>query len=114
MSILSDVKQSLGIDSELKAFDSEIIVHINSVLMSLNQIGIGPKTGFLVVTGNEDWIELTDRIDLTALKQYVYVNVRMIFDPPVNSHVMDALKNQANELTWRLNVQAETEDPKDL
>lgn len=114
MSILKDVKTSLGIPSELTAFDDDLKLHINSELMTLNQIGIGPKEGFMVVSGEEEWSELTDRTDITAIKQYVYLRVRIVFDPPSNSSVQTAMETKCSELIFRLNVQAETEDPKTL
>lgn len=110
MSILSDVKTSLGIPTELNAFDADIILHINSELMTLNQIGIGPASGFILTNGSEEWTDFTDRTDISAIQQYVYLRVRMLFDPPNNSHVMTAMENKCSELIWRLNVQAETED----
>lgn len=111
-SILNSVKKQCGLEADYEHFDPEIIGHINSILMVLNQIGVGPEEGFVVEDDSETWGDfLGDRATtqkLTAVKTYVGLRVRLIFDPPGSSALIESMKRQADELEWRLNVQAET------
>lgn len=108
-SILTSIKKDLGIDKEYNVFDSDIIRHINSALMVLMQLGVGPSKGFRVTGESETWDRfLEGRTDLEAVKDYVFIKVKLVFDPPANSSTLEALKEQAKELEWRLNVQVET------
>lgn len=108
-SILVTVKKMLGLEDDYTPFDMDIILHINSALMSLTQLGVGPKEGFTIVDAEKKWSDfVTNEVKLGAVKTYVYLKVKMIFDPPSNSYVMDAMKQQAEEIGWRLNVQAES------
>lgn len=111
-SILTSVKKQCGLDEDYEQFDPEIIAHINSVLMVLNQIGIGPEEGFIITDDEETWGDFLGDMatiqKLTAVKTYVGLRVRLIFDPPTSSALLDAMKRQVDEYEWRLNVQAET------
>lgn len=108
-SILNDIKKLLGITSEYNAFDRDIILHINSVLMALVQIGIGKK-GFIISTSYDTWDEfLDDAENLEAVKSYVALRVRMLFDPPTNSSVASSFENQIQMYEWRLYMEAESE-----
>lgn len=107
-SILDTIKQLLGIQSDYTAFDTDIIVHINSAFMALNQLGVGPTECFSIDGSGEEWAEFVDEsIDLEAVKTYIYLKVRTIFDPPSSSVVMEAMNKNISELEWRLNVQVE-------
>lgn len=107
-SILDTIKQLLGIQSDYTAFDMDIIVNINSVFMSLNQLGVGPTECFSIDGSKGTWAEFVDNsIDLEAVKTYIYLKVRTIFDPPSSSVVMEAMNRNISELEWRLNVQVE-------
>jgi hypothetical protein len=104
-SILTSIKKLLGITEEYTNFDPDIIMHINTVFMTLNQIGIGPSDGFRIEDKNNTWDEfLGDSKDLDAVKSYMHLKVKILFDPPLNSAVMEAIKQQISELEWRLNV----------
>lgn len=109
-SILTSIKQMLGITAECKDFDGSILAHINTVLMVLNQNGVGPEEGLIVLSEIETWDQLMDGSanNIQAIKTYIYCKVKLIFDPPQSSSHLEALKQQANELEWRLNIQAET------
>ena len=108
-SILTSIKKLLGITEEYTNFDSDIIMHINSVFMILNQLGVGPKEGFRIEDKDSDWSEFIDDEEcLDAVKSYMHLKVKLLFDPPLNSSVMEATKQMINELEWRLNVQAES------
>lgn len=107
--IIPSIKKMLGLSEENTPFDTDVVIHINSALMKLCQLGVGPKEGFTVTDYNQTWSDfLTNNIKLGAVKTYVYLQVKMLFDPPSNSIIMDAMKQQAEEIGWRLNVHAES------
>lgn len=107
-SILDSVKKMLGIEAEDTHFDQDIILNINSVLMILSQLGIGPETGFVISDKADNWSDLLgDRLDLEGVKTYVYLKVRLLFDPPSTSSVLESIDRQIAQLEWRLNAQAE-------
>lgn len=109
-SILNSIKKLLGIAPEYTQFDSDVIMHINSVFMVLNQLGVGPAKGFRIKGPEEKWEDyITDDDDLDAIKTYIHLKVKVVFDPPLNSTVMEAHKQMISELEWRLNVQVEEE-----
>ena len=105
-SILNTIKKMLGPDDSYEAFDTEIIVHINTALSILAQLGVGPKNGFRITGPNETWDEFISdgSIDLESVKSYIYMKVKMIFDPPASSFVMKAMEDSCKEIEWRLNV----------
>lgn len=108
-SILTTIKKLLGVEEDYKHFDNDIIVHINSALMTLNQLGVGPASPVAVTSELDTWDKvLGDIKNLEAVKTYIYIKVRMVFDPPTSSFVLEAMRKQAEELEWRLNVQTET------
>jgi hypothetical protein len=109
-SILTSIKKLLGIEESYEYFDSDIIIYINSALMSLAQIGIGPINGFTISDKTTIWNDfIGDRKDLEAIKTYIYLKVRIMFDPPQIGYLIDAIKDQITELEWRLNIQVEGE-----
>lgn len=107
--ILASIKKMLGLEEDYTPFDVDVLIHINNAFMTLCQMGIGPKEGFNVSGYEETWTDfLTNNVMLGGVKTWVYLQVKMIFDPPANSFVMDAYKTQAEQILWRLNVQAES------
>lgn len=103
-SILATIKKMLGLEPKYTPFDDEIIVHINGTLMILRQIGVTKKS-FSITGMEETWDELLgERSDIEAVKNYVYLKVKTVFDPPASSAVMEAMKASIAELEWRLNV----------
>lgn len=105
-SILLTVKKMLGLPSDYTPFDLDVIVHINSAFLTLNQLGIGPSTVFSITDKSNTWDEFTnDEPDMEAVKNYIFLKVRMLFDPPSSSIIMDALKTASDEMLFRLNVQ---------
>ena len=108
-SILNSIKKMIGIQEDYQHFDADIIMHINSVLMILTQLGVGPDAGFVITGADEQWSDyITDSKNLEAVKSYIYLKVRLLFDPPTSSTIVDSFNRQINELEWRLNVQAES------
>lgn len=106
--ILTSIKDLLGISDEDPSFDSEIIVHINSVFSMLNDIGVGPSDTFHIDSNTHYWNEfLTDNKLINMVKTYMYLRIKLIFDPPSNSVLLESINKQINEFEWRLNVEAE-------
>jgi len=104
-SILNSTKKVLGVDASYAAFDTDILIHINSAFATLNQLGVGPAEGFVVEDELATWLDfLGPDPRLNSVKTYVYLRVRMVFDPPGTSYLLNALEKQLQELEWRLNV----------
>ena len=102
-SILSSIKNLLGISEDDYSFDQEIKIHINSVFSILNQLGVGPEEPFILDDKDRNWNEFTGtnkRIEM--VKSYVYLKVLLIFDPPQSSSSVDSIKRQIDEYEWRL------------
>lgn len=108
-SILISIKKLLGISKECTDFDTDIIIHINTVFTILNQMGVGPEEGFRIKNQDTKWNEYIQEDDkLDDVITYVYLKVKLVFDPPLNGTVINANTQMINELEWRLNFQAET------
>lgn len=108
-SILDTIKSALGPDSGYDAFDTELIMHINSAFATLHQLGVGPKTPYHIFDQDNKWSEFVGVNDaIQMVKTYVYMKVRLIFDPPSNSFGITAFEKQCTEYEWRLRAQAET------
>lgn len=108
-SILTSIKKLLGIAESCTDFDADIIMHINTVFLILNQLGVGTDKVFFIEDNKTPWSEfLKDDTDLEAVKTYIHLKVRLIFDPPLSAAVKEAIQANINELEWRLNVHAET------
>lgn len=104
-SILTDTKKVLNIEATYTVFDQDIMLHVNSVFGTLNQLGIGPTDGFAIEDDTAVWDDfLQGDLRFNPVKTYVYLRVRMLFDPPTTSYLMSAMENQIKELEWRLNV----------
>lgn len=105
-SILQSIKKLLGIEPDYTYFDQDLIIHINSVLSILSQIGFGPEEGFFITGETETWDDLFDESNpqMQLVKSYIYLKVRLMFDPPLNSTVINSINAQIAELEWRLNV----------
>lgn len=101
-SILNSIKKLLGIQIDENAFDNDIIIHINSALSSLTQLGIGPVEGYSISGASEQWSDFVgEDYRLSSIKTYIYLKVRLIFDPPASSAILDAYKQQIHEYEWR-------------
>ena len=108
-SILTSVKKLLGITEECTDFDADLIMHINSVFMILTQIGVGPSEGFSIKDEEDYWEDfVSDTTKFESVKSYVYMKVRLMFDPPSSSAVMESMNRMISELEWRLNIAAES------
>jgi hypothetical protein len=115
-SILTSTKKILGIAEDYTVFDLDIITHINTAFSTLTQLGVGPANGFMIESSEEKWTDFIADNDLqyNAVKSYVFLRVRHLFDPPTTSYLIAASEKQMQELEWRLNVHREEtgwEDP---
>lgn len=107
-SILNGTKKILGLDPDYTAFDHDVITHINTALGTLNQLGIGPINGFMIDDDEATWDDfLAGDPRLNGVRTYVYLRVRLLFDPPNTSFAITAMQEQVKELEWRLNVHRE-------
>lgn len=104
-SILTSIKKLLGIEEEYTQFDADIIMHINTVFLNLTQLGVGPSEGFLIEDNTAIWEDfIGDSSQLQAVKTYMYLKVKLLFDPPLSSSVTESMNRMIAELEWRLNV----------
>ena len=104
-SILTSIKKLLGIEEDYEYFDADLIMHINSVFMILNQLGVGPEEGFSIQDTSNTWSEfIPDGSNLESVKSYIFLKVKLMFDPPTSSAVIESINRSISELEWRLNV----------
>lgn len=109
-SILITIKKLLGIAEDYTHFDADIIIHINTALMTLSQLGVGPEQPVSITSEMNTWQNtFGDTSDIEAIKTYIYLKVRIVFDPPTSSFVLEAMNRQISELEWRLNIQRDRE-----
>ena len=110
-SIIMSIKKLLNVEPDDPAFDTDIGMLINNEFMTLAQLGIGPAEGFSVHDADVLWTDFSnDETLIETVKTYIYLKVRMIFDPPASSVVAEAYNSRIRELEWRLNIQAERND----
>lgn len=109
-SILNSIKKLLGIDPSYTNFDQDITMHINSVLTILTQLGVGPSEGFVVEDEGTEWRDYIPDdapAKIEAIRSYIYLKVKLLFDPPLSSAVIESTNRLISELEWRINVAAE-------
>jgi len=107
-SILNSTKKILGIAEDYTVFDLDIITHINSAFSTLTQLGVGPAAGFMINDATAVWQDfIDDDYQYNAVKSYVYLKTRQLFDPPTTSYLISAVEKQIQEFEWRLNVHRE-------
>lgn len=109
-SILTSIKKMLGIDEGYTQFDTDIIIHINSVFADLTQMGVGPSDGFYIEDKEALWEDfLEDNMLLNAVKSYMHLRVKLLFDPnSVGSSTLASYERQIAQWEWRLNIVAES------
>lgn len=108
-SILTSIKKLLGITEEYEHFDSDLIMHINSVFSILTQLGVGPIEGFSINDDTAIWSDfIKPNENLEAIKSYMYLKVKLLFDPPLSSAVIESMNRMIGELEWRINVTVES------
>jgi hypothetical protein len=101
----------LGIAEEYTHFDADLIMHINSVFAILTQIGVGPSEGFSIEDNTDVWTDfIQDNKKLESVKSYTYMKVKLLFDPPINSSVIESMNRIISELEWRILISGEEEN----
>lgn len=110
-SILTSIKQQLGYEARETGFDEELITHINTVLADLAQLGVGPPDGFEIEDETSTWQDfIPDMKKFNAVKTYIYMRVKLIFDSAtMSSALIDSFNKQCDRFEWRLNHAAESE-----
>lgn len=104
-SILISTKKILGVAESYRAFDLDVLTHINAAFSVLSQLGVGPVDGFFIEDEAAVWADFVVPVNQVALvRTYIFLKVRMLFDPPTTSFLLDATKSQIEELEWRLNI----------
>ena len=104
-SILTSIKKLLGVAEDYAEFDEDIMTHINSVFLNLTQLGVGPEEGFMIKDNTAEWEDfINDSVQLQAVKTYVYLKGKLLFDPPLSSSVTESINRMIAELEWRLNA----------
>lgn len=107
-SILTSIKKNIGATEEYTHFDTDIIMHTNTIFAILNQLGVGPVDGFTIHDKSAVWSDyIGDDKLLESVKTYIFLRVKLIFDPPQSSTVIQTMKEQISELEWRLTVHAD-------
>ena len=101
--ILDSIKRALGIPLEVDVFDSELMMYINASFSKLCQLGVGPSNAFRLEDGSEEWEDFSDNVDLGMVNEFVFMDVKLVFDPPTAS-VLTSMERMRDELAWRLNV----------
>ena len=110
-SILTSIKKMLGPEEDYEHFDHDIITHINTALATLTELGVGPEAGFSITDKTAVWSDFIsgDKL-LNLVPTYVYLKVKLAFDPPTVAAVLDSMERQASQYEWRINVAAEREN----
>jgi hypothetical protein len=107
-SILNSTKKILGVGPDYNAFDIDIITHINAAFSVVNQLGIGPTDGFMIEDAYSEWGDLQLPMNQqNLLKTYIFLKVRLLFDPPTSGFLLDAMNKQVEEYESRLSYMRE-------
>jgi hypothetical protein len=112
-SILKCTKKLLGLEPDDMSFDLDIITHINAAFSVLHDLGIGPVEGFVIedeITEWDDYLDEDDPVQMSKIKTCIYLRARLLFDPPTQSFLIDAIKAQLQEAEWRLNANREAKE----
>lgn len=111
-SILMTIRKLVCGDPYADHFDTDLLVHINACFSILNQLGVGPENGFVVTDETQSWSSyIADNHILNMVKTYITLKVRVIFDPPLTSSVLEAMNKEISQLEWRLNVAVDPVKP---
>lgn len=107
-SILDSEKKLLGLDQDYDVFDDDLIIHINTIFGTLHQIGVGPSNQFFISDNTATWSEFTTNEAIVhEVRSYMFLRLRLLFDPPSSSFVLNSYKEQIQEFEWRLNVKSD-------
>ena len=113
-SILTSIKKLLGIMSDYTNFDDDIMIHINTAFAMLNQLGVGPEGGFMIVDANSRWEDYTTEKNLNMVKTYIYLKVRLLFDPPTSTALIESINRTLSEIEWRIFLEGDPKPEEEL
>ena len=106
-SILESIKKLLGIPKEYEAFDADVIMHINTAFAILNQLGLGPEGGYGIEGYDDVWDDYIVSYNMSMIKTFIYLKVRLAFDPPSSTALIESMQRTLDELTWRLELEGQ-------
>ena len=108
-SILASIKERIGIAEDDNSFDTDIVDLINSAFADLNDIGVGPSDGYSISNKNDLWDDFSEDVRvLSSVKDFVYLTVKLTFDPPTQTSLLTSMENRLKKLEWRLNVKCDS------
>lgn len=108
-SILASIKERIGISKDDKSFDIDIIDLVNSAFADLNDIGVGPSEGFSVADDHDTWDDFVEDVRiLSSVKDFVYLTVKLTFDPPTQTSLLTSMENRLKKVEWRLSVKCDS------
>ena len=113
-SILLSIKKLLGIMPNYTQFDDDIIIHINTAFATLNQLGVGPSEGFMIEDKFAEWQDYTTSKNLTMIRTYIYLKVRLLFDPPTSTALIESINRTISELEWRIFLEGDPKTEEEL
>lgn len=107
--ILRSIKKLLGLEEDYTAFDTDVQIHVNTALSTLQQLGVGPEEGFRITGDDETWDLFLEESGhrLEDVKSYIYLRVRLLFDPPPHAFLLTSLQDQIKEFEWRFTVKSD-------
>lgn len=109
-SILDDIKSMCGIPEDITDFDTVLLLHCNTIFATLAQLGLGPKEGFYITDNTWYWSDIINEdMNLHNVKSYVFLKVKLLFDPPANATLIQSMESQASELEWRIRIELESD-----
>lgn len=111
-SILLSIKKLLGMDPiEFTQYDTDLIIHINTIIEFLNQLGVDIPEGFKINDENALWSDYLNKPEYNgikdSIKNYIYLRVRLVFDPSTNSSLLNSINDTIKELEWRIRTYIE-------
>lgn len=106
-SILESIKKLLGIPKDYIAFDVDVIMHINTAFAILNQLGLGPEGGYGIEGYDDVWDDYIVSYNMSMIKTFIYLKVRLAFDPPSSTALIESMQRTLDELTWRLELEGQ-------
>lgn len=106
-SIMDDVKHMLGLLPAETAFDSDVMIHVNTIFTTLHQLGVGSDEGFMIEDNSTQWDEFITDDRLNGIKSYMFLRAKLLFDPPQVGFVIASMDRQIAELEWRIRLEAE-------
>lgn len=111
-SILKSIKKVLNLGADDTSFDEDIVLYANGAFSTIHQLGVGPVDGFFIEDDSAEWDDFpcTSPQQIHLVKTYVYLRVRILFDPPTTGYLVTALEAQLREYEWRLNQMREGTD----